>query len=182
MPRENLYFIAIFPPKEISEQIHSFKKDIAQRFGSKAALKIDPHITLKAPFGLPPHMQDDLTDWFESLKITISPFKIALKNFGCFEKKSVLFVQPELDPALHSLQQEILKQFREIFKSVVVMDPDFRFKPHITIGYRDWETDQFMSAWKEYSKKKYETFFDVNEFHLLQHDGIKWFKIATKVL
>ncbi len=44
----------------------------------------------------------------------------------------------------------------------------------MTIAYRDLKTNLFKEAWKEYETKKYAAVFNVNNFHLLQHNGKAW--------
>ena len=41
-----LYFIAIYPPKSIIEEIRVFKEDLARNYSNSKALKNDAHITL----------------------------------------------------------------------------------------------------------------------------------------
>jgi 2'-5' RNA ligase len=179
---ENLYFAAIIPPESVRDEITGFKKDIAERFASKAALKVIPHITLKAPFKLDATRNDDVVDWFESITLTVTPFQVDLIDFGSFEKKSVIYIAPVLTTELQTLQQEILKSFRSSFPEVVVMDPDFRYKPHITIGYRDWPSEKYEEAWKEYGFMNYKASFAVQDIQLMLHDGRKWNRICTRAL
>lgn len=182
--RENLYFIAILPPQQVSEEITFFKKDFAGRFNSKAALKVMPHITLKAPFRLPAFYHDEILEWFGQMPVTIAAFHQELKDFGSFQKKKnpVVFVNPLMNDFLRELQKQVLQHFRAAFPSVVVMDPDFRFKPHMTVAYRDLEPDMFQEAWKEYKSKEYYAVFEVKDFHLLQHNGRMWNTISTYLL
>src|SRR4029077_20077576 len=93
---ENLYFIAIIPNEEICVEIESFKLDFAEHFESRHALRVIPHITLKAPFKLADSKHADLLNWFKKLFISTKPFQIELKNFGAFHNKNnpVVYVQP----------------------------------------------------------------------------------------
>ena len=84
---ENLYFIALIPPNELREKITAFKQDFANRFNSKKALKVFPHITLKAPFKFSTGMHGVLLKWFNDLHVLQKPFNIQLQNFGEFENK-----------------------------------------------------------------------------------------------
>lgn len=80
MPFENLYFIALIPRRELREKITLIKQDFANRFNSKTALKVYPHITLKAPFEKPAAMHQQIIDWFEKLQINQHKFIIELKT------------------------------------------------------------------------------------------------------
>lgn len=181
MRKENLYFIAIIPSKEISDAITVFKSDFAHRFESKAALRVIPHVTLKAPFKLPVSSHSDLQQWFRNLSFNSGSFQIELKNFGAFRNKKhpVIYVQPILNASLFSLQKEIIRSFRFSFEEIIIMETELNFTPHITIAYRDLSFDKFLEGWKEYEMKEYQAVFEVSSFHLLQHSGIAWEVVDT---
>src|SRR5687768_6780194 len=155
--KENLYFIAIIPSQKICAEITGFKKDFADRFESKKALKVIPHITLKAPFKVPAAELSKLEQWFQQLYINLETFEIELKDFGAFHNKNnpVVFVQPIMNIHLYSLQQEIIRSFKVFSPQVPVMELELKYKPHITVAYRDLEPERFRQAWKEYQLKKY---------------------------
>ena len=44
------YFIALIPPEPLFTQIHQLKIYCSEAFGSKAALRSPPHLTLHMPF------------------------------------------------------------------------------------------------------------------------------------
>lgn len=179
--KENLYFIAIIPSREIADEITGFKKDFADRFESNKALKVIPHITLKAPFKLPASQHSKLENWFQELFISPGPFEIELKDFGAFHNKysPVVFVQPIMNIHLYSLQKEIIKNFRLLCPQEPIMDLEIKYRPHMTVAYRDLDPEKFRQAWKEYQAKEYAATFTVNDFHLLQHNGKEWKIIST---
>jgi 2'-5' RNA ligase len=182
--KENLYFIAIIPSAEICEAITVFKEDFAHRFLCRAALKLVPHITLKAPFKLPPSEHMQLLDWFKTLEVPAHPFNIDLNGFDVFPKKSspVIFVQAKMNEQLKALQMAIIASFKRAFSNIHIGDFEMNFKPHITIAYRDLQPVMYVEAWKEYKVKKYDANFAVTSFHLLQHDEKKWYIIDTYTL
>lgn len=181
MEKENLYFIAIIPPQEICDEITAFKLDFSDHFESKTALKVMPHITLKAPFKLNAIHHLDLKDWFQKLPVAFCPFQIELKNFGAFHNKNhpVVFVHPILNAPLVALQKKIIDGFRLAYPKIEVTNTELKFTPHITIAYRDLGFDNFIAAWEIYKKKEYAAAFDVSSFHLLQHNGKIWNVIDT---
>ncbi|HKZ66952.1 MAG TPA: 2'-5' RNA ligase family protein [Chitinophagaceae bacterium] len=179
--KKNLYFIAIIPAQETGDEITRFKKDFADRFESKKALKVMPHITLKAPFKLPVSEHSKLKQWFQKLFINVEPFEMELKGFGAFRNKNsrVVFVQPVMKTQLYSLQREIIRSFSLFYLHEPIMDLEIKYAPHITVAYRDLDPEKFRQAWKEYQEKKYIATFWVNDFHLLQHNGTEWKIIST---
>lgn len=114
---EQLYFVAIIPSDEVSNEITGIKKKLAESYYSWKALKVMPHITLKAPFLLPTADDQHALAWFSAIHPTIKPFAINLDGFGAFNNKNhpVIFIQPNANPSLHNLQKEIIGSFKQHF-------------------------------------------------------------------
>src|SRR5690242_747937 len=115
--KANLYFIAIIPPKEIGDAVTAIKKDFADRFKSTRALKVIPHITLKAPFKFPAEKHTEILRWFASASITVNSFQQVLKNFGSFANKRnpVIFIEPVMSESLKTLQKNVINHFMKEF-------------------------------------------------------------------
>lgn len=183
MPGTNLYFIAIIPFKELRQKVTELKRDIATRFHSMKALKVVPHITLKAPFKLQILNHEALLKWFDGVKLPTQPFMVSLYGFGAFKNahSPVIFVNPVANIPLILLQREIVNSFKVIAPALTHL-VDKNFKPHMTIAYRDLTPANFEKAWEEYRNKKFEGQFEINAVHLLQHNGSQWNIIASKAL
>jgi 2'-5' RNA ligase len=171
---KKMYFIAIYPPQNIIEEINVFKKDLATNFANSKALKNEAHITLFPPFDREIELESDIHTAFQKIDTNLLPFEISLNGFGSFSspKNPVLFVQPEENENLKQLQLNVREKFS--FKS-------YTFNPHITVGYRDLTYENYLNAWKVYQNKSYKTKFLVDKIILLRHDG-KWVPIAEKML
>ena len=178
---EDLYFLAITPPLDLSKKITEIQEDIASRFGSRASLKVMPHITLKAPFKFPAAAHLVVLEWFENLNVQVPRFDLHLKNFGAFRNKNkpVIFIRPEPAVPLMQLQKQILSKFENSFPDVPLMDLEKNFHPHMTIAYRDLKIDSFQAAWTEFQSREFSDIFEVANFHLLKHDGKKWHIIQS---
>jgi len=176
MQKQNLYFIAILPPKAEGEKIALIQKDISERYDTRAALKVEPHITLKAPFLFPAVEHPVVTDWFRQMKLAVSSFDLELRDFGAFPNpnKPVIYIKPQANPNLMDLQKQIIQDFRSHFPSIQLMSIELSYKAHLTIAYRDLKPAQFKAAWEEFREKKYGTSFSVTEIWLMQHNGVKW--------
>jgi len=179
---EKLYFIAIIPPKEISEEITLIKHDFEKNYDSSRALKVMPHITLKAPFKIFESDHQHLIKWFEKIAIPVQKFGVELKDFGAFTNPEhpVIYVHPKLSEAMDQLQKEIINSFRFTFPGVKNQPADSNFNPHMTVAYRDLQPEQFQKAWEIYGQQSYEAQFTAEAIHLLQHDGSKWNVIASR--
>jgi len=180
MLNQNLFFIALIPFRNLREQIRIFENDIAERFNSFKALKVPPHITLKAPFICNDNAKYELLSWFSGLRIFQKEFSIQLKDFGAFdnEHKPVIYINPIVTSELIRLQKELIAGFASLFPAYL-NKVDISFKPHITVAYRDLTPDMFEKAWKEYQHKSFDAIFDVNALHLMQHDSKQWNLVAS---
>ncbi|GAA4167022.1 2'-5' RNA ligase family protein [Chryseobacterium ginsenosidimutans] len=171
---KKLYFIAIYPPQEIIEEIKIFKKDLAVNYENSKALKNDAHITLFPPFSRELDLENDIHEAFQKIDTTISPFEIELNGFGSFAnpKNPVLFVQLENNDRLKELYLKVHQRFNFM---------KYTFNPHMTVGYRNLTYENYLKAWEIYKDKDYKTKFLVDKIILLRHDE-NWVPIAEKKL
>ncbi len=178
----NQYFIAITLPQNVADEVTVLKQDFAERFESEKALKVLPHITLKAPFRFPEKQHKHLMTWFTQTPVSVKPFQLELENFGSFANRSrpVIFIQPLITEPLVLLQKQVIQHFKASFPKYHVEEREFN--PHVTVAYRDLKPAMFRLAWKEYQSKPFNAKFSVNNFHLLQHDGKKWNTIHEFIL
>ena len=179
-----MYFIAIILPPEICDAITEFKKDIGDRFQSKAALKLIPHITLKAPFTPPIAEREQVVQWFQTMIVSVPPFQQQLQDFGAFRNRRnpVIYVKPVINASLQRLQKEVVENFMGAYPGEQVTRSETEFHPHVTIAYRDLSPAMFKKAWPEYRSEKYEAGFEVKSFDLMQHDGRMWNSISNFLL
>ncbi|KPE49540.1 2'-5' RNA ligase family protein [Chryseobacterium indologenes] len=171
---QKMYFIAVYPPQEIIDEIKTFKTDLALHYGNSKALNNDAHITLFPPFSRDPELENDIHTAFQKIDTHIPPFEITLNGFGSFPnpKNPVLYVKPEFSENLNQLHQHVIRQFS--FNT-------YSFSPHMTVGYRDLTFENYLKAWEVYGDKEYKTSFLVDKILLLRYDG-KWIPIAEKYL
>jgi 2'-5' RNA ligase len=183
MAKTSLFFIALIPDKDLRKKIHTIKEDFSQRFYSHKALKVYPHITLKAPFKCSAGGKKELLNWFSETSFQQKPFLLYLKGFGAFHNKNspVVFINPMPSKELLQMQNEMMVGFSSIFPAYV-HPVDVGFKPHITVAYRDLTPENFSRAWQEYKDKPFKDVFGVHSIYLLEHNTKKWNIIATRTL
>ena len=176
MPNENRYFIAVIPPEDISAEITAIKHEIARVYNAEKALKVMPHITLKAPFIICNDQTDTLIHWFKTIRTTAIPFDVSLDGFDVFDnpKNPVLFIKPDPSDTLHNLQKEILQAFKDMFPDIPVHFHEDNFHPHITLAYRDLTYPDFLKAKEVFKTRNYKNNFLVKSFSLLKHNGAYW--------
>lgn len=171
---KKMYFIAIYPPQNIIEEVKIFKQDFALNFDNSKALKNEAHITLFPPFSREVTLENDILEAFQKINTTVSPFEIELNGFGSFAhpKNPVVFVRPENNEQLNELYLRV----KEIFNFM-----NYSFHPHVTVGYRNLTWENYLKAWEKYQDKEYKTKFLVDKITLLRHDE-NWIPIAEKKL
>ena len=177
---DRLFFIAIVPTKNVADAITAIKHDFAARFGSSRALRVMPHITLKAPFKMPESKRAGLLQWFGKLDLKCAAFDVILKDFGAFDnpENPVIFVKPETSALLEKLQTAIIDKVSSLLPKAVGMT-DTHFHPHMTVAYRDLTRENFENAWAEYQHRAFSASFRADAICLLEHDGTKWNIVAT---
>ncbi|MGE8524782.1 2'-5' RNA ligase family protein [Chryseobacterium rhizosphaerae] len=171
---KKMYFIAVYPPKEIIEEVKVFKSDFALVYDNSKALKNDAHITLFPPFSREMELESDIFTAFQKIDTQMSPFEIELNGFGSFPnpKNPVIFIHPENNLHLEELHNRVKQQFNFA---------KYSFHPHMTVGYRNLTWENYLKAWEKYQSKEYKTKFLVDKISLLRHD-YKWIPIAEKNL
>lgn len=167
-----MYFVAIVPEGPVQEEVTGFKKYLSVQYGSRAALKSPAHITLFPPFRYLSAKEQELFAAMEEAAYNKSFFDIRLQNFGCFFPR-VVFVNVLENERLHELQRAVKHSFISIPGGN--LKPDKRpYHPHMTIGNRDWEIDQFTAAWEFFSVQEYEATFTADKVCLLKLWQGKW--------
>ncbi len=165
--------MAILPPEPILSEVKAFKNDLAEKYGTRTALRSPAHITLYMPF----HRREDeeaaLSATLASFGAAYQAFDIHLDGFDCFEPR-VLFIHPEENSSLQNIQSDlktVLKEKLGIFNARFYHQT---FHPHMTIANRDWEEAQFYQAWEEFKNKVYQRTFSAQTISLLRLGENRW--------
>ena len=173
--KDRLYFIAILPPTSVAEKITAIKKEIAEQYGPKYALRILPHVTLQNPFKAPPTMEAAFFELLQEFATQQTPFSVQLKGFGSFQNKDnpVIYMNVEKNDAFSTLHKRLMNYLRKEFGFSHLLARSI-FSPHLTLAYKDMTPVQFESAWPTFESRPFDVTFDVNHFYLLRHDGRQW--------
>lgn len=170
---ESLYFIAVIPPEDIQEQVTSLKHQVAEKFGSKHALKSPPHITLHMPFKWKEKKKPQLNGVIAGINQDLKPFEVQLKDFDFFEPR-VVFIDVIESTELEGLQKQVVDQCRKELKLDNANYRDRPFHSHMTIAFRDLRKKMFNEARDFFNEKKFSRKFKVERVSLLKHDGVRW--------
>ncbi len=174
---QSLYFIALLPHKQLSERITEIKNDFARNYGTLAALKVMPHITLQNPFKRSPETEVEmhlrLQEFFEKQP----SFDVELNGFNCFDKSkpktNVIFVDVVKNEQLFQLHKSLIYYLQTELKFTPRETP-YSFHPHITLAYRHLTPDNFTKAFPVYKDKPFKGTFKADAAYLLKHDYRQW--------
>jgi 2'-5' RNA ligase len=176
-----LYMFAIMPPSDLASKIHTKRVEFFEKYKFRKALKPPVHITFYDPFP----MQEEQAPQFEDAISKIQKwadqqpsFQIDLRNYNFFEnpKSPVIYIDVPRNKTLTVLHSKFLK---ELTKYLATPDEHSKYKPHVTIGYRDVNPDAFSSIKKYYSKQTFSDSFACNSFCLWKHNGENWQVLKT---
>ena len=177
MERKRLYMFAIVPPADLSDRIISIKKEFAEAYNCKAALKAPVHITLHPPYK---ECEDHeakarkiLSNWLGLLP----RFTLNIRDFEAFHSNGVIFLNVEKNDDLIQLHAGLAKRMTNLLSPQIKDNQPYH--PHITIGYRDIPKELFAQAVEDFQSRRFEACFEVESAHFWRHNGKIWETIAT---
>ena len=179
------YFLAVLPPKSISNEIVDFQKELERKFGCVHAQKAPPHITVVPPFDCSEEKLELFVTnivGFLNDKSTIDT-NIHLDSFQRFESRT-LFV----DVAKNEKFETFCKDLKTLFNRQRIMKKRVEkhyFVPHITLANKDIKKRDFKTAWTELKNREYQRSFTLTNLNVLELVKDNWFvkrNISTKVI
>ncbi len=126
------FFIGIVPPLATKKRIFEFQKSFPS---NKVPYFNEPHITLKAPSGLP----EDKT-WLAPLMTLVGghmPFEIKLDGLDGFEDR-VLFLNPAPSEGLMNLHNKLIALLNPNAEVKEKFFEGSLYHPHLTLGETTW--------------------------------------------
>lgn len=174
MKKDNsLYFYAIIPPEKIQASVTEIKKDFKHRYNAKHALKSPPHITLIPPFEYNNSEERRLIENLELFSIETTNFLLKLENFGAFPPK-VIYIKVLQSDYLLNIYNRFRKFMSENLGIENISHDSGKFKPHMTVAFRDLTKENFYMANAEYKEKQISFSYLVQSISLLGHNGKFW--------
>ncbi|WGV27276.1 2'-5' RNA ligase family protein [Halotia branconii] len=167
------FFIALLPPRHIQEYAKQVKQYFADNYGSRAAQKSPPHITLQPPFEWPdadvPLLEASLSEFAtkqQSIPITLS-------GYAAFAPR-VIYINVIRSQELLNLQADLVAYTESKLSIVDQVSQTRPFAPHMTIAFRDLTRQNFKAAWPEFAQRQLHFEFIAENLTLLLHDGKRW--------
>jgi 2'-5' RNA ligase len=168
-----LYFIALLPPMAIQEKVTQIKQEFAENYGSHAALKSPPHVTLQPPFERSIEQVSLLKACLSELATGYPPLPMKLSGFGAFPPR-VIYVNVVKTPELMALQAKLAAYLEAKLGLVDDRNPAYPFSPHMTVAFRDLKRQMFQPAWSEFQDRSLSYEFTARHLTLLHHNGRRW--------
>ena len=169
--KNQIYFIAIIPPENISDEINKLRKQLLPDFNIHSEHKKFPHITLQHTFRRSPEIEPLLTSYLNELAQTLKPFNVTINNCNHFDSLTLYIAVNNNNPL-----QNLYKQVKNIlverfnFPSNHISN---NFTPHITLE-KKLTKELFTKGWNAIEYLQYKATFTVTSFSLMKHNGIKW--------
>ncbi|MGG6241944.1 2'-5' RNA ligase family protein [Nodosilinea sp. AN01ver1] len=167
------FFVALLPSQVLQDEITAIKHEIWQRFGSKAALRSPPHITLQPPFLWPLAEVNQLEHHLEAFARAQPAVPIQLKGYSAFAPR-VIYIDVVKTPGLMAVQAAIAAYLEKNCGIVDRVGKTRSFTPHVTVGFRDLSPATFRRAWPEFELRPFAAEFVAQSLTLLRHDGHIW--------
>ncbi|MCX7728154.1 MAG: 2'-5' RNA ligase family protein [Bacteroidia bacterium] len=175
MSETSLYFIALIPPKNVFETIHTIKLYVSEKYHCKQALKSPPHITLEPPFSFPLKKEEYLIKKVKQInsQLNLSNITIELSDYDIFLPR-VIFINVRNTDALTHLYNTV-HYFVKTELNIVKDLPPRLFHPHITVAFRDVKKQQVPLIVQDL-KNNYpiQESFTIQLISLLKHNGKEW--------
>lgn len=168
-----LYFIALLPPVEIQAEVTQIKQEFAEHYGSGAALKSSPHVTLQPPFARSIEQVSWLKAGLSEFATGYAPLSMTLSGFGAFPPR-VIYVNVVKTPELMALQAELAAYLEAKLGFVDDRHPVYPFSPHMTVAFRDLKPQAFKQAWSQFQDRSLYYEFTASYLTLLRHNGQHW--------
>lgn len=169
----SLYFFAIVPPEKVQYSVTEIKKDFEDRYQAKHALNSPPHITLVPPFEYKSSEEGRLIKYLELFSSEESCFTQNLENFGTFPPK-VIYIKVLESDCLSKMYNRFRKFVGENIRLEDFSEDSRKFKPHMTVAFRDLTRENFYLAKSEYEEKRISFTYKVQGISLLRHNGKYW--------
>jgi 2'-5' RNA ligase len=170
---QNLYFLGIIAPELIASEIKGFQEHCAQKYKSKAALKIPPHLTLIPPFYLERSREAELTNAIGAFAAKQRENELSIQGFNSFGAGTI-YVAFEKNPALKNMQKELALLMSKKFGILKKDGPAYAFTPHITVAYKDLSPLRFEEAMTEFQRRIYRRKWKAASIAIVRNDFGKW--------
>lgn len=176
--RLNEYKIILSPHADLEEKIDKVRSSFAKEFKTDKAVYGRPHLTL-VHFYQHDMKEERLTNKLKQIAMAYPPFKVQLKDFGCYPSHSI-FINMTSKLPVQALVKEIRTGAQKLMKTDDEHKPHFILEPNFIIGRKllPWQYEQ---GWHLYSHKHFTASFIADGFLLLKREvGSKNYQIVQR--
>jgi len=173
MSRHPMYFIALVLPPPLAAMVRQWQREMADRYGSRHALRSPPHITLYRPFRPDAAAEKAMGGVMRHVAARHAPVHITLDRFDHFSRR-VLYAHVGDDAAMETLHRAVTDSLEHA--GVVAPEGGDRrpFRPHVTLAHRDLTPEAFERAWPAFGGRTLHETGTVDAVSLLRHGPGGW--------
>jgi 2'-5' RNA ligase len=176
---KSLYLTALLPSDDIAQREHILKKEISEKYRTKVAIKKTAHITIIPPFWADIDHIEKLFPVFESACQKITPFNIRLNEIGNFKSSKTVFIKVEENESIQLLYQKLALSLVPNTWMSLKHFPFKKLTPHMTLAYRDLNSETFNQIWNDYKDLEFKGEFNVTKLDILKMVNGLWTKYSS---
>lgn len=170
------YILILTPHAGLQEKIMRLKRDILEKYDNGFLVSRKPVLRLVRFFSYQ-MMEEKLINHFKIAAMAMPPFKITLKDYGCFPQHS-LFVKVDSKIPLQMLMKDI-KSAKRLIRSPG-QAPYFSNEFNIPLAIKLTPL-QYEKMWEEYRQRQFTGHFIADAMLLLKRrEGDKNYQIAAR--
>lgn len=170
---QSLFFIGLLPPSYIQDYANQIKQIFAAQYGSRAALKSPPHITLQPPFKWLNTEVSVLEQCLSEFVPERDSVPVTLEGFAAFVPR-VIYINVLKTQELLTLQANLMAYLETKLGIIDPVSKTRPFAPHMTVAFKDLTRKSFKAAWSEFQQQQLHFEFTATALTLLRHDGKQW--------
>ena len=159
------YLLVLNPHEDVRDRIMQVKEKFFEKYKADTARFGKPHITL-ANFVQYQMKEERLINRLKTVAMGHHPFKVELKDFGCFPSHTI-YINVTSKIPVQNLVERIRSEAQQIMKLNATDKAHFIMEPQINIA-RKLQPWQYEKAWLEYSKKHFTGRFIADSMLLLK--------------
>ena len=175
--RINEYILVLQPHEELRSRIMQVRKSFQDTYNAFTAATFKPHIVLTT-FTQYEMLEERLVNRLKLTGMGFQPFKVELKDYGCFPSHSI-YIKVATRVPVQMLMKE-LRAAQRLMKTDNEHKTHFFDEPYIAIA-RKLQPWQFAAGWKAYSHRHFTGKFIADNMLLLKRRaGDKSFQVAQR--
>lgn len=157
--------IAVRPTEQNANLIDKIRHSFAATYNVSKALDNPTHITIIPPFHATEQQIVAISRIVSKVTPQFEKFQTHISKYGFFDKNRVVYLDIDDIRPLKKLYSAIEEAIKNAMPDVKLRYT-FKYTPHITIGYRDLDRDDYKAAKDQLHEKLEDISFEITEVEI----------------